>query len=52
VSLFLWFLVVIGGLGLFFTFWLIQKGYQMEREERRRDIGQDESGGEGSSRAR
>jgi hypothetical protein len=52
MSLFLWFIVVIGVLGLFLTFWLIQKGYQMEREERGQEIGRESSEGERSPRAR
>ncbi|MGC8486735.1 MAG: hypothetical protein ACP5QO_00750 [Clostridia bacterium] len=39
MSLFLWFIVGIGVLGVFLTFWLIQKGYQMERAERQQDLG-------------
>jgi hypothetical protein len=43
MSPFLWFIVGIGVLGVFLTFWLIQKGYQMERAERQQDLGSVES---------
>lgn len=41
MSAFLWFIVAIGVLGVFLTFWLIQKGYAMEKDARRDDLGED-----------
>ena len=39
MSPFLWVIALIGLAGLVATFWLIQKGYALERENRKHDLG-------------
>jgi len=55
MSPFLWFIVAMGILGVFLTFWLIHKGYQMERAARTDDLGaaslRPRDGKEGTKRA-